>query len=1051
MPQGTPYNAFIPPYPIRVDDFTSLSPLASTNTKDTQAPNVGLYLLTHTHTDHLNGLAAKSFGQTIVCSHDAKEMLLRHEVYAERALRDMDLRAQNVRTFAHLKVEPQRLEDGGVDYVGSRDLLRATHLHHPTEFWLSNDEAVTITLLDANHCPGAVMFLVEGTKGAVLHTGDLRAEPWFVDCLRHNPFVQKYLDVSAAAPSPVRKQASRRSKPRLEAIYLDTACLLNIYDVPSKVDAANGVAGLMALFPDETRFYINAWTWGYEEIYKAVARTFHSKIHVDRYKHGVYSHLIGDPFLKSIITKDSVSTRFHACERFDRCEHVRVNGRESHTPTGHHVVYVNPVNMGTTAWEQYLKQTKEQLLRGDNVNVLLVPLARHSPLPELRAFVSLFRPRRVEPNTLDPNLKGLDAACLKAMFAGCLAEDEDLFIAQDPITGFCTSNALNPPAVALDDLDSSLLDNAGTDEDVAFKNLEGEGAREIAEKWADSGRMRKKLLAMRDFLPSHYRAVVEQVLNGTRRSAPPRATLNTQAVSRVEPLKPAPTLVTLALTPPRRPRTFQGRASEAETDAAMARLSFVVPKALQSPVLDSDTDDDGDEDAHALTAHLLWGDEAGIPDGLSVYGLPHPDRSSSPPPEVVEQPVAGPSHLPPHVKIPGRMPLTPTSSRGSQDLSHWLQSSSPPPPTEPSTPSHFNYLQAGNMPSKDSKPASTPRSLRRLESPFEPRTTRKDKVPQMPTPETRKRGHNGRPSDVPRLHRSRELGPAFIVAPLRPESTRELPAPRPEALPDGRTEEVTTPLVDLRNGSKRRILQAEESNTGDADALNPELKRRRLNDGKPGRVVQGQSGEEARRSNKPTQDEHTGARLSSTGENHVIASTQPTNVHMLTDGSHLRATASAGAAVAVTSTAGRSVAGATKKVQSKEEQRAERLRIAEKLARAMPERVVPTFWAKLERHRQREAQRRQRASVERSPEQVTGNATAAACEASLDTGKGKGTASAQVRTVPSRLPSQDEEMDEEYAARIQQRAEEFKQELARGLRPGVVIPRLRCLESQEAD
>ena len=45
----------------------------------------------------------------------------------------------------------------------------------------------------------------------------------------------------------------------------------------------------------------------------------------------------------------------------------------------------------------------------------------------------------------------------------------------------------------------------------------------------------------------------------------------------------------------------------------------------------------------------------------------------------------------------------------------------------------------------------------------------------------------------------------------------------------------------------------------------------------------------------------------------------------------------------------------------------------------------------------------------------------------------------------------DEEMDEEYAARIQQRAEEFKQELARGLRPGVVIPRLRCLESQEAD
>ena len=123
MPQGTPYNAFIPPYPIRVDDFSSPSPSTSTSSKDTQARNVGLYLLTHTHTDHLNGLAAKSFGQTIECSHDAKEMLLRYEVYAERTLRDMDLRAQNVRTFAHLKVDPQRLEDGGVDNVGSRDQL----------------------------------------------------------------------------------------------------------------------------------------------------------------------------------------------------------------------------------------------------------------------------------------------------------------------------------------------------------------------------------------------------------------------------------------------------------------------------------------------------------------------------------------------------------------------------------------------------------------------------------------------------------------------------------------------------------------------------------------------------------------------------------------------------------------------------------------------------------------------------------------------------------------------------------------------------------------
>ncbi len=136
MPQGTPYNAFILPYPIRVDDFSnssstnsalssSSSPYASSSLPST----ANLYLLTHTHTDHLNGLAARSFGQAVVCSHDAKEMLLRHEVYAERSLRDAELRAENVRTFAHLRVAPQRLEGGTMAYHGSRDLLVRHHEH----------------------------------------------------------------------------------------------------------------------------------------------------------------------------------------------------------------------------------------------------------------------------------------------------------------------------------------------------------------------------------------------------------------------------------------------------------------------------------------------------------------------------------------------------------------------------------------------------------------------------------------------------------------------------------------------------------------------------------------------------------------------------------------------------------------------------------------------------------------------------------------------------------------------------------------------------------
>jgi glyoxylase-like metal-dependent hydrolase (beta-lactamase superfamily II) len=114
MPTGTPYLSFVLPYPIRVDDFTFSShyPLIP-----------ALHLLTHAHSDHTNGLASKSFGYTVICSQDTKEMLLRHEVGTERTLHDMKLRVEKTRTFGHLKVDPIRRKDGRVDFHGSRDLL----------------------------------------------------------------------------------------------------------------------------------------------------------------------------------------------------------------------------------------------------------------------------------------------------------------------------------------------------------------------------------------------------------------------------------------------------------------------------------------------------------------------------------------------------------------------------------------------------------------------------------------------------------------------------------------------------------------------------------------------------------------------------------------------------------------------------------------------------------------------------------------------------------------------------------------------------------------
>lgn len=105
----------------------------------------------------------------------------------------------------------------------------------------------------------------------------------------------------------------------------------------------------------------------------------YQQIHVDRYKHNVYSHLSGDPFLRSIITRDAASTRFHACERFDRCEYVDAPREHasaakvipSINSSAGHVVYVNPVTMGVAGWELYQKETKAKLARGEVVNILV--------------------------------------------------------------------------------------------------------------------------------------------------------------------------------------------------------------------------------------------------------------------------------------------------------------------------------------------------------------------------------------------------------------------------------------------------------------------------------------------------------------------------------------------------------------------------------------------------------------------------------------------------------------------------------------------------------
>ena len=138
----------------------------------------------------------------------------------------------------------------------------------------------------------------------------------------------------------------------------------------------------------------------------------------------------------------------------------------------------------------------------------LVPLLRHSPLAELQAFVSLFRHRKLVPNTLVPGLQGLDWAAMSAMF------------------GHCLSTPAEASAISCLDGNPGLEVLEFEQEDVVLKNLEGEGAMEAAERWAESRKMVKTLEMLRVYLTGRERALVDRVLGKGSETIVPADTLN---------------------------------------------------------------------------------------------------------------------------------------------------------------------------------------------------------------------------------------------------------------------------------------------------------------------------------------------------------------------------------------------------------------------------------------------------------------------------------------------------------------------------------------------
>ncbi|KAI8799923.1 beta-lactamase-like protein, partial [Cladochytrium replicatum] len=331
-------------------------------------PLSAIFLLSHCHTDHMQGLNDTNFRWPIYCSPVSAKILL-------------SLRKRKRRRRSEQNLQRTEPEEEILMYAHLQPYLVSIPIDEPTAVKLPNGQHVLLTLLPANHCPGSIMFLIEGTSGNVLYTGDLRAENWFIEGIQRNPFL---------------------SAVSIDTLYLDTSfCDPAFAELPTKETSVVELIKALKQEPLHTFYLIESCKLGCEEVIIGVSRAFNCKIAVSLSRAAMYESFYNSlctngnreniEYVFRYITTDLTSTRFHACEWCERCCELNDRGK------------LVRIKCSTMKWRDALLEharglgeTSRQLCiltQSSGQKSLLFSM--HSSLKEIRSFVKMVCPRRL--------------------------------------------------------------------------------------------------------------------------------------------------------------------------------------------------------------------------------------------------------------------------------------------------------------------------------------------------------------------------------------------------------------------------------------------------------------------------------------------------------------------------------------------------------------------------------------------------------------------------------------------------------------------------------
>ncbi|XP_055805715.1 DNA cross-link repair protein SNM1 isoform X2 [Solanum dulcamara] len=232
-------------------------------------------------------------------------------------------------------------------------------------------KGIKITMLDANHCPGAALIHFRLPNGqCYLHTGDFRA----------SKLMQSY---------PVL------ASQRINILYLDTTYCNPKYRFPSKEDVLEFVVGI-------TRRYLNnhpkiivvvgAYSIGKEHVYSAISKALGVKIYANASRRRILRSF-GWSGISENLSTNGRDTPLHILPISSlRFEHYLASQDGQ---------YTSMLAFRPTGWT-YSETIGDNLnlikpISKGNITIYGVPYSEHSNFTELQEFVQFLRPEKIIP------------------------------------------------------------------------------------------------------------------------------------------------------------------------------------------------------------------------------------------------------------------------------------------------------------------------------------------------------------------------------------------------------------------------------------------------------------------------------------------------------------------------------------------------------------------------------------------------------------------------------------------------------------------------------